>query len=132
VARSGDMDQDEVEGKNRHDPSINAGARGDVGICEHAFDISSVDFHNEISNAYEIKSHSAEGAKESVNFEFCLRESCFSFVEGNGTKSAIETFAGIFDVALAEVETDGDVGSVDSKKYRGEGLIVDCAKCWGF
>jgi hypothetical protein len=35
-----------MKSEDRYNPTIDAGARRDVGIVEHAFDISSVDFYD--------------------------------------------------------------------------------------
>ena len=48
------MNKSGVEGKNCNDPTIDAYAGCDVGISEHAFDITSVDFDDKVAYANEI------------------------------------------------------------------------------
>ena len=66
MVRSGDMNKSEVEGKNRDDPTIDACARGDVGIRKHAFDITGVDFDDKVAYANEIESKCTESTIEAV------------------------------------------------------------------
>jgi hypothetical protein len=69
---TGDVDESEVESEDRHDPTIDAGAWGNVGIREHVFDIAGVDFHDEVSYANEIESECTECTIEAVKLEFGL------------------------------------------------------------
>ena len=54
------------------DPAIDGGIWLDVGVAEHTFDITGVDFYDEIADADEVKVRSAERMKESIEFDFCL------------------------------------------------------------
>jgi hypothetical protein len=52
-----------MESENRYDPAIDARARSQVGIIQHAFNVTGVDFHNEIPNANEIQAEIAKRSK---------------------------------------------------------------------
>jgi hypothetical protein len=44
-----DVYESKVEHKDRHDPSVDAGGGGDVGIREHTLDILGVNFDYQVS-----------------------------------------------------------------------------------
>jgi hypothetical protein len=67
-----DMDESEVEHKDGHNPVIDAGTRGNVGIHEHAFDIASIDFDDKVSYADEVESECTECMIEAVKLELGL------------------------------------------------------------
>ena len=46
MSSTGDMNEREVEQKDRHDPTIHAGGRGEVGIRQHTFNVSRIHLHN--------------------------------------------------------------------------------------
>jgi hypothetical protein len=62
---------------------------------------------------------------EAIDFEFWLGIAGFVVVESDGAESIEVAFAGIVNVTLAEVETDGNVGSVDGEDDWGRGSVVD-------
>jgi hypothetical protein len=67
-----DVDESEVESEDGDDPAIDAGTWGNVGIREHAFDISGIYFDDEVSYADEVESKCAECTIEAVKFELGL------------------------------------------------------------
>src|SRR6202040_3183954 len=81
VVRSGDMNKSEVEGKNCDDPTIDACARGDVGIRKHAFDITGINFDDKVAYANEIEPKCTEGTIETIYFQLGLRKAGFAIVE---------------------------------------------------
>jgi hypothetical protein len=117
-----------VKRQDRDNPSVDAGTRRNVWVSKHSFNIFSVNFDNEIPKTDEIDAQREKGAIEAVDFEFWLGIAGFAVVESDGAESAEVAIAGIVDVALAEVETDGDVGSVDSENDRGGGSVVDAQR----
>jgi hypothetical protein len=66
------MDKCEMEGKNGHNPAIDTGAWGNIGICEHPLDISGVDFDDKVPYANEVELECTKCTIEAVKFEFGL------------------------------------------------------------
>jgi hypothetical protein len=128
MVRTGDVNKLEVECQYRDNPLIDAGTRRNVRVSEHSFDIFSINFDNEILKTNEIDAERSKGMIEAVDFEFWLGIAGFTVVKSDGTESIKVVFAGIVDVTLAEVETDGNVGSVDSEDDWGRGSVIDGVK----
>ena len=103
-----DMDEFKLERKDGEDPSIDRSGGGDVGIREHTFDVTSVDFNDKILNAEEIESSCTKRAVESVNFEFGLRKSSFAVVKCYRTEAIISSDFRIIFVALAKEVANSD------------------------
>jgi hypothetical protein len=57
-----------MEGENGDYPSVDAGGRLDIGVCEHALDVASICLDYEIPNSYYPKSQGTECSKESIDF----------------------------------------------------------------
>lgn len=78
---SGNVDEAEVEGENVDDPSVDGGAGSFVGVIEHALDVPSIDFDNEVADANEPSLADLERAVQAVKFEFGLRVSRFACIQ---------------------------------------------------
>ena len=44
------MNELEVEHKDSHDPAVHASGRLDIGVLQHTFDVSGIDFNDQIPN----------------------------------------------------------------------------------
>jgi hypothetical protein len=56
----------EVERQDRKDPTVDAGARTEVWVSEHAFDVTSVYFDYEVPYTDEIQLERSKCSKEPV------------------------------------------------------------------
>jgi hypothetical protein len=123
------VDEIEMKGENRDDPSVDASARGDVRIGEHTLDISGINFNDEISNTNKIETKGTKGAIEAVDFELGLGVLRFSIIERNGTEATVIPLARIFNIALTEMESNCKVRRVNCENNWSRRSIVDGAKC---
>ena len=55
VRSPGNMAQLEMEGEDVEDPAIHAGARGNVGVAQHAFDVLRVDLDDQVPTPDEVQ-----------------------------------------------------------------------------
>ena len=119
----------EVESQDRDDPSVDTCARYDIGIVEHSFDVLCVNFDNEVSDSYDVQSEFSECAVEAVDLKFRLREASFAVVECDRSKSIVVVFPSILGIALTEIESNSDIGGVDSEDNGRVGGIIDWSEC---
>ena len=75
---AGDVNQGKMEKHNRVYPSIDSCIWCDIRILKHAFNITSIDFNDEIPDSYKIDVQVAQTAIKSINFEFWLGETTHS------------------------------------------------------
>src|ERR1700722_2521615 len=113
VVSVGNVNQIEVKGKNRHDPSVNASLGHDIGVREHAFDIGRVDLDDEVADTDEVQTKFSEGAMKAIEFELGLREARFSRFESDRPEAGVVTDARIFGVALTEEVANCEIRRVD-------------------
>lgn len=92
---------------------------------EHAFNIASVNFDNEVANTYEVNVKQAERTIKTINLQLHLRELGFAIIESDRAKAIVMSNTGIFNIALAKMITNGGPRSVDSKDYWGRGVVVN-------
>ena len=106
---AGDMDKCEMEGEDGDDPPIDAGARFEIRVSEHALDVACIYFDYQVPNADEVHFERSEGAKEAVEFELGLGESRFAVVQSDGAESSVVPNPWIVKRTLTEVEADRDL-----------------------
>lgn len=131
MSYTSNMDQSEMEGKDRQDPTVNRSRRGDIRILEHAFNVLCIDFYDEVPTSDQIYLVGSQSTVESIDLQLGLRELGFSLVECDRTKSGIESELRILRITLTKDESDSDVGSVDRKDDRGIRFIVYGSECRG-
>jgi H2-forming N5,N10-methylenetetrahydromethanopterin dehydrogenase-like enzyme len=76
----GYVDEFEVEEEDGGDPPVDGSVRLHVRVTEHTFDITGVDFDDEIADADKVEAHGLERTEETIEFEFCLRVTRLAFV----------------------------------------------------
>jgi hypothetical protein len=67
------VDEFEVEEQDGGNPAVDGSIRLHVWVAEHTFDITGIDFDNEIVDADKVKVHGPEHVEETIEFELCLR-----------------------------------------------------------
>src|ERR1700679_3916612 len=108
-----DVDESKVKGEYRNNPTIYTSTGCDLGGRIRRFNVSRVDFHDEIADADNVESKGTEGSIESVEFELGLQESGLAVDERNRTEAAVITLSKVVRVALGEEKADGNMRSVD-------------------
>ena len=89
MALSRDVHEVEVEHLDRDDPAIHHRRWRDVRVREHVLDRGRVRLDDELAHAYQVEAERAKRAEKTVEFEFRLRESRFTIVQGDGTEPAV-------------------------------------------
>jgi hypothetical protein len=76
-----DVNEDKMEHEDRHNPPIDRRAWIEIGVRQHPFDVSRIDFYYEVPNTNEVYFQRAKSPKQSVKFELSLRKSALPVVE---------------------------------------------------
>ena len=66
------MNESEMEHENGDYPAIDTSTGGNIGIHEHAFDITGIDFDDQVSDAYEIEPKCTKCTVKPIEFELSL------------------------------------------------------------
>jgi hypothetical protein len=72
--------ESEVEEEDACDPTVNRCVRLNVGIIDHALDVTSVYFDDEVLHTDNVDTDVLEGAEESEELNFRLGMALFHFV----------------------------------------------------
>ena len=67
------MHELEMKQFNPNYPSVNCSARLNVRIVQHALDITGIDFHLEILDAYNVELVGLKSTPKTINLNFSLR-----------------------------------------------------------
>jgi hypothetical protein len=81
VSRTWDVNEDEMECEDRNNPTVDTGARGDVGVSEHTLYVAGIHFNDEVPHANQIQTKGADSAEKTIDFEFWLGEARFTIIE---------------------------------------------------
>ena len=119
------MYKGKVEGENWEDPTVDCCAGVDIGIVEHTFNVASVDFHNEISDANEVMLKGAKCADKAIKFKLWLQEARFSLIESDGTEACVGPLLQIFWITLTEEVSNCDCGHVNCENDRSSTHVVE-------
>ena len=102
----------------------------DIRIIEHTFNVASINFHHEISDANEVVLKGTKCVEKTIKLKLWLREVRFLLIESDGTEAGIGPLLRVFRIALTEEVSNHDSGCVDCENNQSSTLVVEGFQGW--